>query len=286
MSSSKLASHSNPSFETQFANDFASRAKVASGSSPALGSMSNNSGVFAAQVVGQTQGSAPTSPYGQPTGAAVAHGVGIGRHGGGGPANGGVTLPSIRSWEDGNSRHDGNINPMFKVVSCLAAICSAQINNSLLPKVVHLIRTLRLERICRHSPISPESPIPILNNDKASPFSSPPPRGRISRYSTRVSLSMIMERYTAHYLYYALFNAHASEMLQNRSDAAKGTDQMMVSKGLGAVTIDLLQWKTKLMLMLHLLLNLLDGLEIFDRLDAQLICRILTYGQLRISPPI
>ena len=116
ISSSKLASHSNPSFETQFANDFASRAKVASGSSPALGSMSNNSGMLVGQVGSQGQGSAPTSPYGHPKGAAVAHGVGMGRHGGGGSA-GGLTLPSIRTWEEGSGRHDGNINPMFRVVS-------------------------------------------------------------------------------------------------------------------------------------------------------------------------
>jgi meiosis induction protein kinase IME2/SME1 len=116
ISSSKLASHSNPSFETQFANDFASRAKVASGSSPALGSMSNNSGVFLSQVGNHGQGSVPTSPYGHPKGAAVAHGVGMGRHAGGGSSSG-VMLPSIRSWEEENGQNDGKINPMFRVVS-------------------------------------------------------------------------------------------------------------------------------------------------------------------------
>lgn len=111
-SNSKLASMSNPSLESQLAHDFKTQANVA-GSNSTLGHHPSSSAVGFSAALGQPpigKGSAPTSPYGHPKGAAVAHGVGMGRTTGA-P---GVHLPGIGAWENG---HEGNINPMFRVVS-------------------------------------------------------------------------------------------------------------------------------------------------------------------------
>jgi meiosis induction protein kinase IME2/SME1 len=112
ISSSKLASLSNPSLESQLARDFAAQAKVASGSTSSLGQLPNASGIFGPAG---GLGSAPTSPYGHPKGVAVAHGVGMGRAAG--HDGQGVVLPSIRNWDDGNGHGQQGINPMFRVVS-------------------------------------------------------------------------------------------------------------------------------------------------------------------------
>ncbi|WVQ82745.1 hypothetical protein IAT38_004877 [Cryptococcus sp. DSM 104549] len=135
-------SRSNASLESQLAHDFHARANVGAGASssslgrhshasashPSLG-MHGGSGVAASQrslppmpelygasgmALGEGNGSVPTSPYGRPTGAAVALGAGIARHGHGhGHGHGaGTMLPSISDWE---GQGQGQINPMFRV---------------------------------------------------------------------------------------------------------------------------------------------------------------------------
>lgn len=111
-SASRLMSGSNPSLESQLANDFQRHASVASASNTSLGrhgmsQLSLHGDVPMPpvpplpQTGGGGQGSAPPSPYGHPAGAAVASGHGMGRH----------VLPSIAQWDE------GDVNPMFRVVS-------------------------------------------------------------------------------------------------------------------------------------------------------------------------
>lgn len=128
-------SGSNPSLESQLANDFRMRANLASPSASSLGrhgasSMSLHdpsnfagpSGTSASAnassysffdprlAVQHGQGSAPTSPYGQPQGRAVAMGQGIGRqHPYESPSH--DRLPGV------DGERDGYINPIFRVVS-------------------------------------------------------------------------------------------------------------------------------------------------------------------------
>jgi meiosis induction protein kinase IME2/SME1 len=109
-SPSRLMSGSNPSLESQLAHDFQRHAPfAASSSATSLGrhgashlslhdSMPPVPPVPSIHQHGQ--GSAPPSPYGHPKAAAVANGAGMGRQ----------VLPSIQQW-------DGDVNPMFKVVS-------------------------------------------------------------------------------------------------------------------------------------------------------------------------
>lgn len=94
-SPSKLTSSSNHSLDG-LAHDFTAHANLASSSSP-----------FSLQA----QGSAPTSPYGHPVGMAVAHGGGMGRSG--------SMLSAIRSFDETEDDGDGEINPMFRVVSAV-----------------------------------------------------------------------------------------------------------------------------------------------------------------------
>lgn len=160
-------SGSNPSLESQLANDFRQRANLASPSASSLGRLGGSSmnlhdpsasstsfggpsgGLAAAGASsysfldprmgvhghgygnghslgeghGLGLGSAPTSPYGQPQGKAVAMGHGIGRqhpydlapqhqhaHGSG------EVLPGL----DGERDRDGYINPIFRVVSFIS----------------------------------------------------------------------------------------------------------------------------------------------------------------------
>lgn len=122
---------SNLSQDSQLANDFRVHANVGSSSSTSLGRHGQSSMSLHGQsalslhdlppvptqylhhhgsteMFSQTQGSAPTSPYGHPTGTAVAMGQGIGRD----YVQQG--LPPINDWEG-----QGLINPMFRVVSWL-----------------------------------------------------------------------------------------------------------------------------------------------------------------------
>ena len=157
-------SGSNPSLESQLANDFRQRANLASPSASSLGRLGSSTmnlhGIpslpstdvptgsspsaaassysFADPRLaihghgysqGGGQGSAPTSPYGQPAGKAVAMGQGIGRvhgydqgHGLGradrqgqnGYAGYGASAERLGG-VDGEA--DGHINPIFRVVS-------------------------------------------------------------------------------------------------------------------------------------------------------------------------
>lgn len=167
-SKSRLMSGSNPSLESQLANDFRQRANLASPSASSLGrlgsssmnlhdppnfaglagSPSNTSYSFLdprLAVQGHGQGSAPTSPYGQPQGKAVALGHGIGRQHPYEHANGqasGERLPGF----DGDG--DGYINPMFRVVSDKPV---SDIDARLMDS--HLCRTRR-DRLCRRSRLS------------------------------------------------------------------------------------------------------------------------------------
>ncbi|KAK4685792.1 meiosis induction protein kinase IME2/SME1, partial [Tremellales sp. Uapishka_1] len=99
-----LNSRSNVSIDSQqLAKDFQTHATM---SSTSLG----RHGASNLSLNAQTQHSAPTSPYGQPKGLAVASGGGMGRILAGGPM-----LPSISSWEH-LDQANGQINPMFVVV--------------------------------------------------------------------------------------------------------------------------------------------------------------------------
>lgn len=163
VSSSKLASMSNPSLESQLARDFAAQAKVASGSTSSLGQLPNASGIFGQ---GAGQGSAPTSPYGHPKGVAVAHGVGMGRSPGHVGHNGqGVVLPSIRNWEDGNGHGSGHgqqgINPMFRVVSPARTRTTSYAHDS----PAKVTRTFTAELPSHPSLTSPASPTHITIRD-------------------------------------------------------------------------------------------------------------------------
>jgi hypothetical protein len=111
-SPSRLMSGSNPSLESQLAQDFQRHAPfAASSSATSLGRhgashLSLHDNIPPVPPVpnmhhGHGMGSAPPSPYGHPKAAAVASGAGLGRH----------VLPSISQWDE------GDVNPMFKVVS-------------------------------------------------------------------------------------------------------------------------------------------------------------------------
>jgi hypothetical protein len=110
-SPSRLMSGSNPSLESQLAQDFQRHAPFASSSATSLGRhgashLSLHDSMPPVPPLpnyqGHIQGSAPPSPYGHPNAAAVANGAGLGRQ----------VLPSIGQW-------DQDVNPMFRVVSSL-----------------------------------------------------------------------------------------------------------------------------------------------------------------------
>jgi hypothetical protein len=123
-SPSRLMSGSNPSLVSQLAHDVQRHAPfAASSSATSLGrhgqsNLSLHENIppmphLRHHVHGQghghghgSLGSAPPSPYGHPAGAAVANGAGDGR----------PLLPSIGQWGD------GDVNPMFRVVSLLTHI--------------------------------------------------------------------------------------------------------------------------------------------------------------------
>lgn len=131
-SASRLTSGSNPSLESQLAHDFQRHASVAnpqpiaSGSLASLGRHGSSQFSLHGDVppvppipsyhnhahggVESGRGSAPPSAYGHPAQAAVASGVGMGRH----------VLPSIQGWEEGE-----DVNPMFRVVSSVMPSFSA-----------------------------------------------------------------------------------------------------------------------------------------------------------------
>ncbi|WWC58778.1 uncharacterized protein I303_101322 [Kwoniella dejecticola CBS 10117] len=123
---------STASLESQLAHDFKARANVGSAgpSSASLGRMGGRSSL---SLHGQMEslghpllsapsagnGSAPTSPYGHPKGAAVSHGIGMGRQPIPPASLSGTVLPSISNWDAGGvgdmSNQQGQINPMFRV---------------------------------------------------------------------------------------------------------------------------------------------------------------------------
>jgi len=116
-SPSRLMSGSNPSLESQLAQDFQRHAPfAASSSATSLGRhgashLSLHDSMPPVPPVpsnyhGHVQGSAPPSPYGHPNAAAVAHGAGLGRQ----------VLPSISQW-------DQDVNPIFRVVSPFFLVC-------------------------------------------------------------------------------------------------------------------------------------------------------------------
>lgn len=134
-SASRLTSGSNPSLESQLAYDFQRHASVANPQPIASGSLASlgRHGSSQFSLHGDVppvppvpsfhshphgapengRGSAPPSAYGHPAQAAVASGVGMGRH----------VLPSIQGWEEGE-----DVNPMFRVVSLVlaCALCAVE----------------------------------------------------------------------------------------------------------------------------------------------------------------
>ncbi|WVR06050.1 hypothetical protein IAU60_003078 [Kwoniella sp. DSM 27419] len=128
-------SRSNASLESQLAHDFKTHANVGATPSSAslgrLGQASSSLSLHAQLDQGGYQpsrgnGSVPTSPYGHPKAAAVAHGHGLGRQ----PVGSVPMLPSISSWEGSGvgseNGSQGHINPMFRVPSATNASQAGQ----------------------------------------------------------------------------------------------------------------------------------------------------------------
>nr|XP_019049431.1 CMGC/RCK/MAK protein kinase [Kwoniella bestiolae CBS 10118]OCF28361.1 CMGC/RCK/MAK protein kinase [Kwoniella bestiolae CBS 10118] len=118
-------SRSTASLESQLAHDFKVRANVgAAPSSASLGRLGQGRSSLSLHgqmeglghpLLSSINGSAPTSPYGHPKAVAVSHGIGMGRQSisNASGQGAGTVLPSISSFDG----HQGNINPMFIVVS-------------------------------------------------------------------------------------------------------------------------------------------------------------------------